>query len=502
MLKRHYEAAEKSALTDGWRHPSTDPNQEVEGNLGILRDRSRDAYRNVSWIRKGIRTIERHTVGAGFSAEITAIDDSDRAKRSAEALRVLWDDHFTRNDNPSGFDADGRLNYVAGSRMVVRTAATAGEVLMRRRRIRLSPGVRVPLRMQFLEPDFIDESQHQVDRTASRTVRDIQGVRFTNGHRSGYWLFDEHPGSMFGSLTSRLVSADGISHIFESIRANQARGRILATASLRPTKDLRDYGDAQISRQQVAALFAAFTKGGNTLQADDQGQQRLAPASIVPLGDTEEVMFSDPPKVEGYSEFVDTELRSAAAGIGVAFEQLSGNYSQVNFASARLALMEAWGEFSTWQTDTLIPHFAGPLWRWFVNAAVLAASARGEPEIFPELVSVEWTCPVRPMIEPDREIAAMKDAIRSGLSPLSAELRKRGLNPRRALEQMRKDNELIDEMELVLDSDPRKVGAAGASSTPSSAPKDNDGSKGDSDPDDSEPEDSSRNGRGVGVARV
>jgi len=59
------------------------------------------------------------------------------------------------------------------------------------------------------------------------------------------------------------------------------------------------------------------------------------------------------------------------------------------------------------------------------------------------------------MIDPTKEIEAQITAIRGGLKTLSEAIREQGNDPEKQLEEMAKDNGLLDQYKLKLDSDPR-----------------------------------------------
>jgi hypothetical protein len=67
------------------------------------------------------------------------------------------------------------------------------------------------------------------------------------------------------------------------------------------------------------------------------------------------------------------------------------------------------------------------------------------------------------MVDPTKEIAAMKDMVRSGFQSLSETVRQLGEDPVEHFDEMAADNELIDSLQLKLDSDPRSMTNTGQS---------------------------------------
>jgi capsid protein len=65
------------------------------------------------------------------------------------------------------------------------------------------------------------------------------------------------------------------------------------------------------------------------------------------------------------------------------------------------------------------------------------------------------------MVNPDVEIRANMQAVRSGQKSLSEVIRESGYDPEEVLNEIRDDFERADKLGLVLDCDPRKTSQAG-----------------------------------------
>ena len=82
----------------------------------------------------------------------------------------------------------------------MRSVAESGEVLVRRRRRRLSDGYPVSVQLQVLEADYLDTSKTTALPNGGQI---IQGVEFdVLGNLVAYWLFRQHPGSTFLTANS------------------------------------------------------------------------------------------------------------------------------------------------------------------------------------------------------------------------------------------------------------------------------------------------------------
>lgn len=218
-------------------------------------------------------------------------------------------------------------------------------------------------------------------------------------------------------------------------------------------KDLDDFEDAQLMRQKIAACFTAFVRDINTetIDADLDIQvdvaERMEPAMIEHLPPGKTVEFANPPGVQNYKEYTSTVLHGIAAGLGVTFEALTGDFSNVNFSSGRMGWIEFFRNIQKWQRQTIIGQFLNPVVKEFLKLAKInGEDVSAKPYHIP---------PKREMIDPVKEVAATIHSIKGGLSTLSEEIAALGKDPSEHLTQYKKDMDLLDSLGLTLISDPR-----------------------------------------------
>jgi capsid protein len=149
-------------------------------------------------------------------------------------------------------------------------------------------------------------------------------------------------------------------------------------------------------------------------------------------------------------------LRGIATGMGVTYEDLTGDYQQLPFSAARMSRLRHWARVLDWRWQTLIPQLCQPTWRWAMESAAIMNLVSDDP-----LPTADWTAPPAPMIDPDKEGLAYQRLIRSGLSSLSEVLRERGYDPKVVLNELAGDFKQLDALGLLLDSDPRNMTQAG-----------------------------------------
>lgn len=457
-LMRHYEAASGGWRTASWPRSGADATVASMGALEKLRAHARDLVRNNGWARRGLRVIRNNTVGWGIMPTPVG------APGIADAWKAWCRE----------CDADGRLDFYALQGLAMKAVAQDGEVLIRRRRRRLEDGYAIPLQLQVLEADFLDSSQHGFTGATGGPV--IQGVEFDRlGNRTGYWLYEQHPGGSFGTLASKRVPASEIIHVFLMERPGQVRGVSWLAPAIITLKDFDEFEDAELMRQKIAACFTAFVtdpEGSATmLNVEDEDQEpnvgSLEPGRVEYLPSGKTVEFGTPPLTTD-SAFSARKLRRIAAALGVTYEDLTGDYSQVNFSSARLARLAHWGEVHSWRWDMLIPQACEGVWTWAMEAAQLAGLLGADPSAV--LPVAEWTPPPMPMVEPDKEGLALTRLVRAGAMTHDQMVREQGYDPETFWAAYATGLERLDRLGIVLDSDVRAVTQAGLTQAISAAP--------------------------------
>ncbi len=453
-LRRSYEGARVSRRTEGWVTAGTSANAEIGPALSRLRDRARDLVRNNPYAAKAVQAAVSNLVGTGIMPRARA-----RESGLAEAADRLWG-RFAET-----CDADGLTDFYGLQALIARALVESGECLVQLRERRAEDGLPVPLQLQVLEADHLDT-------TRTGELADggfvLQGVEFDPlGRRRAYWLFPVYPGEaasvMRRSLTSRRVPARGVLHLFERLRPGQVRGVPWFAPVVLKLRDLDEYDDAELVRKKIEACFAAFVTGdedGETLGAsatDAEGRrvESFEPGMIEYLAPGRDVKFATPSASGGYAEYMRVQLHAVAAGIGLTYELLTGDLSQVNYSSIRAGLIEFRRRMEALQWQLLVPGLCQPVWRRFVETAQAAgALPKGE-------VDAEWTAPRFEAVDPLKDVQADILAVRAGLMTLKEAIARQGYDPAQVLEEIAETNAALDRLGVILDTDPRRATRTG-----------------------------------------
>lgn len=451
-VRAEYDGATRGRRSAGWRRNRRDANAELTPAVqAALRGIARDLDRNNPWAHSGANKIAEHMVGTGVTFQV---------QRNGKLDKTLNDLARSHLDKPL-CDSGGRNDLYGLQLQAARTIVVSGACVVRRRWRRKKDKLPLPFQLQLLEPDYIDSSKHGPTSNGGYAVH---GIEFDAiGKRTGYWLFNGHPGAAHTlERGSTLIPASEIGHVFRQDRPEQEHGATWFAPIILRLKDFGDYEDAQLTRQKLATAYAAFVKddGSGTgvpglEQDEDQPDlEFIESGTITQLPPGQSVEFANPPSVDGYIDFTRVSHRAMSAGLGLPYEILTGDVSQVSYISGRFGRLTFNRTNATWQWAMFIPQFCGAVERWLLEAFEMAGHDIAG-------VSVKWTPPKNEMLNPLEEVQANRDAVRAGQKTPSQVVRENGEDPDIFFQELADDFNRLDELGLTLDCDPRKVTQVG-----------------------------------------
>lgn len=462
-----YEAAAMTRRTFGWPTDNQSINALIEAGGDALRSRSRGMVRRNAWASNAVESFVGNAIGTGIKPQSKHPDPA--VKRRLQELWLRWTDEA---------DAAGLTDFYGLQALVCRSMIEGGECLVRVRERRIEDGLTVPLQLQLLEAEHLPTTKNE-NLPNGNVIR--AGIEFDRiGRRVAYHLYREHPGErlMFANAGETVrVPAQSVLHVYKPLRPGQHRGQPWMTQVLVKLHELDQYDDAELVRKKLAAMFAVFLVENNPEDpilgskpgegaTDDSGAPLagIEPGSVVKLLPGEDVRFSEPGDVGGmYTEFMRVQLRAIAAGLGITYEQLTGDLERVNYSSIRAGLLEFRRRCEQFQHQVLVYQFCRPVWRAWVRAAALAGAIDARdfstrPEAY---LDVEWRPPSWAWVDPLKDMNAEITAVRAGFKPRSAVINEMGYDEEDVDRQIAADNDRADSLGLTFDSDPRRTTSNG-----------------------------------------
>jgi lambda family phage portal protein len=425
---RAYEGASKK---DGWnvkrRGASANANLMADGPE--LRFRARAQYENVPYVKSAVDAKVATHIGEGI---FPRVPDEQPQQAKIEALLKRFFKEC---------DADGRLEFAALTSLIERTAVIDGECLIRRRRRRLEDGLALPVQVQVLEIDWLDESRQGV--AGPNTT--INGIEYdVIGRPAAYWLYSQHPGEMVNLLQVRgsvRVPAESIIHYYTPKRPGQGRGVSDLHSVIARVRDVSVYEDAERARKNLESrlgvigsqrLDSSEAPPPPTTEENSQADKNatgivgsLSGGSIIqgaPGMDYTTITPSAPP---GYVDTMKWEAHLIASGLGVTYEQMTGDGSQNNFSNTRVKIIELRRAASAHQWNHVVPMLEKII-AWAIEAGRESGVI---PQALP--VNLEWSVPKWDYVDPKTDIEAEAAAIANGLDSWPEALRRRNYEPKK-----------------------------------------------------------------------
>jgi len=444
-----------------------------------LRAKSRDLVRRNTWAHAALESYVANAIGTGIKPQSLVTDAVLR-----ETIQALWADWTDTAD------AAGLMDFYGLQALACRAMLEGGEALVRLRYRRPEDGLPVALQLQVLEPEHLPVTLNTQAENGN-VIR--AGIEFDNlGCRVAYHLYRSHPEdgvfapmSGAGGLQTVRVKADEILHLFRPLRPGQIRGEPWLARALVKLQELDQYDDAELVRKKTAAMFAGFITrlgpednlmGEGAADPNGVALAGLEPGTLQILEPGEDVRFSQPADVGGsYSDFLRMQFRAVAAAMGVTYEQLTGDLTQVNYSSIRAGLLEFRRRVEALQHGVLVHQLCRPIWQAWMGQAVLEGAlvipgfARGGPARRRGYLACKWIPQGWQWVDPEKEFKALQLAIRSGLMSRSEAISSFGYDAEDVDREIAADNARADSLGLVLDSDPRRTARSGAATPVASA---------------------------------
>lgn len=439
----NYGANQTKKSMIGWNYAGGSAKEDIEDNLDVLRQRSRDAYMGIPTATAALKTMRTNVIAGGLipapkiDGEYLGLSIEQTEQLQAHIMREfsLW------ADTPV-CDADRVDNFYKLQQLAFLSYLMNGDA------IALLPmkehiGQPYDLRVRLIEADRVC-SPDGYDRLAPCTVQNhkvaqiVQGVETdADGMVVAYWVRNGHPLSDFNAYTATgikwmRVEAYGqksgrrnVLHVMNRERAGQRRGVPMLAPVLEALKQLGRYTDAEINAAVVSSLFTVFitketpadtTPFGEVVRKEDQVDAQdptsieMAPAAIIDLNPGEKPEFADPKHpTSGYETFTSATIDLIAAALEEPPEVLMKKFN-TSFSAARGALNEFWrtcGMQRDWFTDD----FCQPIYEeWFAEAVakgrIAAPGFFTDPARRKAYTECAWNGPARTNLNPVQEVDA------------------------------------------------------------------------------------------------
>ena len=444
---RRWDAASPDVVQN-WVSEVKSINEDLRTQGEALRARARDLEQNNDYVSRYLSLVENNIVGEGVKLQSKA--RTNRGKLDMRVNRIIEKEfkNWTYAENCS---RDGRLDWADIQRLVVRSVARDGEIV-----VRIVRGSE--FKIALYDADFLD---YQLNRESTKEKNAIiQGIEVDRaGKPIAYYLWNTPPNkvpSIFGMPTKspnmnnyERVDAEDIIHIYKSDRPNQIRGATWLAPVMIHLLMLNRYEQAEMRAAQLAASKLGYykTPTGDYLDDEENAEGFGLPSSIGGVGFTElpagtELAMLDPNHpVSAYSDYVAGVLRGVATGLNVTYHSLSSDLTSVNFSSIRAGTIQERDTWKTWQ-QFYVCHLIRPIysaWLDFNRKSLGVTSTTADAAFVPR----GWS-----WVDPLKELQSHQMAYELGVTSLSAIAASQGKDLEEVFDERAKEAELMTEFGL------------------------------------------------------
>lgn len=440
----NYGASTTKKSLKGWLWGGGSSKEDIEDNITILRQRSRDLYAGAPIATGAIKTLRTNVVGAGLvlkpqiDADFLKLNDEEAAKLEGTIEREfkLWAESvncdFTRLNN-----------FYELQQLAFMSQLMCGDsfaLLPYNKRI----GMPYDLRVQLIEGDRV------CNPNKNPSLNIVQGVEFDdNGQIIAYHIANFHPLSTyniknynwtrveaFGSVTGRR----NVLHLMESERIGQRRGVPIIAPVIEQLKQLGRYTEAELMAAVVSGMFTVFIESENSndsrpfgeaideeLQVDseDENSYELAPGAIIALGEGEKAKETNPGRPNtAFDGFVNSICSQIGSALEIPRDLLLKQFN-ASYSASRAALLEAWKMFKM-KRIWLANDFCQPIYEEWLSEAVAkgriyAPGFFDDPIIKKAYCNAEWNGPSQGQLDPVKEANAAVMRVENGFSTRAKE---------------------------------------------------------------------------------
>lgn len=464
-----FPAADIGRLTSSWTQDPGAINRWLRYELRTLRARARQLARGDAYGARFIRACVDNIAGADpfhFESRAKFKETGLPNETANEAIEAAWFDRCQLG----AYEVTGKLSRRAFDRLVIRCLSRDGEVLIRTVRDggrELGGEYGAAGKKQILDIDRLDEQKN--DRlTNGNTIK--MGVEVDRYSKPvAYHVLKEHPGELGewsrGAAREHVrIPASECTHLFVADWPEQVRGFPWMHAAMVRLWNLGEFEEAAVINARIGASKVAVIQGpeadtvagANATGKDTAGNllTDIEPGQYWRLPDGTTLASFDPQFPDAaVGPFIQACLRGAAAACGMAYHSFANDPGQVNYSTARVALLDerdSWMALQQWYID----HWCIPESGAWLSGAILDGSLKQQYWEHRKTFSFQprtWQ-----WIDPEKEVNADVTALQNQLTSRSRLARQRGTNFDDIVDELAADQTLAASKGVTLSSAPQK----------------------------------------------
>ena len=443
-------AARNKNSMRGWLASSKTPQEDIDKNIPVLRQRSRSLFMSAPLAVSAIKTNRTNIVGEGLrlkstiDAEFLGMTPEQAAdwQRSAEREFELW--------ARSKFCDSTRVNnFYEIQQVACMSWLMNGDTCVLLEYERPTRALPYGLRIHLIESDRVS-TPHSTGNNVYLYATDpdtknriFNGVEVDSNNRVvAYHICSTYPNSnLYAKKEWKRVKAFGdktgtpnVLMIYETERAEQYRGVPYLAPVIESLKQLTRYSEAEMMAAVINGFFTVFVKSekgtsemGFTGVMDEEDQitdddvnYELGPGMVNMLAPGEDIEIADAKRPSSnFDAFTTSLAKYVGAALEIPVEILVKNFSS-SYSASRAALLEAWKAFRM-KRSWMAADFCQPVYEIFLAEAIGSGRLKApgfflDPLIRMAYCGAQWNGPAQGMIDPVKEVNAAEKRINIGIS--------------------------------------------------------------------------------------
>jgi lambda family phage portal protein len=438
-----YHGAVSNRLTADWHPINQSADSETHQSLRVLRARSRDLARNNPYFSNFLNLTESNVIGPK-GIRVQAQVRRGNGQYVADANEKI-EKAFKSWGKIKSCDATGRLSWSDVQRLFVRGMMCEGEVILR-------VLYRGPfgLELQFIDPDWLDESFNDRDRNIVMSIEaDEYGRPVAYHFKPPYYDLGSRT---TGATRPVRVPAEEVIHMFIPERVNQTRGIPKCHTVMNKLNMLGGYEEAELVAARVSAAKMGFylPPAGEVIATDEEFDllDEVEPGTLMQLPEGFDFKpFDVDHPTTAFRDFTKSMLRAIAAGLNVSYNTLSVDLEGVSYSSVRQGSIQerdVWKLLQQW----VIEHLCQPVFEKFlmINYSRLELPMR----YFEQALEPQWRPRGFEWVDPQKDQNANVIAIENALACRTDIIAEAGDDFDEVIEQLAYEQRRIEELGLKL----------------------------------------------------
>lgn len=493
-----YDGSSKLDRLSMWRPALRSADADLLPEKSSLDARVKDTLRNDAYVAGGSNLRKDHIVGAQYrlnSKPETAILFGKEDSKWEEEFQEEVETKFTlvAESEQNWFDISRRNTLTDLVRLAVGVHLSGGEVLSVSQWA-ADDGRPYRTSVQMIDSDRLSTPLNKM-LLPNRRIRN--GVeRNRNGEHIAYYIRNSHPNEgVFGDYNqlgyanwTRVPSRTSwgrlrVLYLYEQLRPDQSRGVSELVTALTESRMTKHFRKTELERAVISATYAASIEsefpddilnamGGNFSGEGNASMQWMSDylAALNEYSSGARNLHMDGAKIPVFApgthlkiqnpgatgplgdKYEQSLLRYIAASLGVSYEQLSRDFTQTNYSSARAAFGETWKSMQSLKRS-IADRFATFIYRLWLEEAINkndieALKRRNVPNYYDGLnadaySACEWIGAGQGQIDPLKETQASLLKVKAGFSTKEIEIAKMsGGDWRKTARQIKRERDL------------------------------------------------------------